>query len=842
MTTTAPGIDDKDAVEAESEEFDAEVEDEPEANPAGEFSLVLIDESGPTVDGRYFVPGKVTWREPPIPLLYTTTNGNGHKGGEVGGAITKIWREDDKIKGFGHFESGEHGQELRRLITEGVLTGVSADVGGAMVELEAATETTKEMQKISEGKILGVTALPLQAYDDTRIAVTAAAIPAAPPKDWFENPGLKKVTPISVTADGRVYGHVAAWGTCHVGFNRPGECLTPPHSASNYSHFTIGEVLTDDGETVPTGPITLGTGHAGLTLNANAARDHYDNTGTAVADVRAGEDQFGIWVSGAMRPSVTDDKIREFRASAPSGDWRNIGGTLEMVGVLAVNVPGFPIPRAKVEFADEQPLSLVAAGAVPISEFTVEEEDCGCELSLDEQLTTLESQIEELAAKMLADGEFRNYEIPNAKSSVKEIEGSHDHEPHGTSILWPAMYEELRKKGMTKEKAARISNANWNRKHKAPGSKAPGRFAALIEEFHGSHDQDDHGNRGTGPNGTTPGGVTGLARAMGQWEIKPNKKKIADFKKAVARQDAAVKTQKKELTGENPLELAAQTIEEFRNTHASRQNRDGHGRFAEHGGLGGLANKYKGPNKGKKLSKGARGGADTGSSGYKGAATTIQEKDGSASERAAWKRKEAARKLGTSELDKIKAERQAKAEKIKARALARQSPAKREPAKAMDEAIKKRNSPAGKYAQSQERKATKPKPTEPDRRTWKQQMEDDQRAKAPLRAAKAKDDAERQKKGDAEIAAERAADPVYQAALKKDRSGSPKASPKPAQPVYRSVAEKIAERDGSAREKAAWSRKEKNRPLGESELAKEKAVRKAKLEAAKARARARAGK
>jgi len=97
----------------------------------GKFELTLIDEAVPTVDGRIFEPGQVTWRNPPLPLMFLTENiGDGHKGSTVGGSITKIWRDESKIKASGVFDSGENGQELRRLIGEGTLNGISADVGG----------------------------------------------------------------------------------------------------------------------------------------------------------------------------------------------------------------------------------------------------------------------------------------------------------------------------------------------------------------------------------------------------------------------------------------------------------------------------------------------------------------------------------------------------------------------------------------------------------------------------------------------------------------------------------------------------------------------------------------
>lgn len=63
---------------------------------------------------------------------------------------------------------------------------------------------------------------------------------------------------------------------------------------------------------------------------------------------------------------------------------------------------------------------------------------------------------------------------PNKKSTPKEIVGSHGHRPHGPSILWPALYEHLRAKGMTKQKAAMISNGLWRKKRGLPPKSVPG--------------------------------------------------------------------------------------------------------------------------------------------------------------------------------------------------------------------------------------------------------------------------------------------------------------------------------------------------------------------------------
>lgn len=175
------------------------------------------------------------------------------------------------------------------------------------------------------------------------ILAHALNYPTEPPADWFTDPTLDEPTPITVTAEGRIYGHAALWDSCHVG--RPGICTAPPKSASNYAYYRTGSVACPDGCAIPTGRITLNTGHADLDLDAYSAAAHYDHTGAAVADVATGEDEYGIWFAGALRPNVNDEQVRILRASSLSGDWRPIGGQLELVGLLAVNVPGFPIAR-----------------------------------------------------------------------------------------------------------------------------------------------------------------------------------------------------------------------------------------------------------------------------------------------------------------------------------------------------------------------------------------------------------------------------------------------------------------------------------------------------------------
>lgn len=237
-----------------------------------------------------------------------------------------------------------------------------------------------ELMVITEARIRGLTAVRIPAFAEARIFVTdesveemeempdeedeliASSAPVKPPSSWFENPNFGSspssdprlvkdpntgvvACPVTVTEDGRLFGHIAPWKACHTAY---AECVSPPASSASYQYFHTGVVDTSDGKQIPVGHMTMNTTHAGRKLGAVDTAFHYENTGMVVADVRAGEDQYGIWVSGALRPHLTAEQVREFKSAPPSGDWRRVGGSLELVAVLAVNAPGFMVPRAMV--------------------------------------------------------------------------------------------------------------------------------------------------------------------------------------------------------------------------------------------------------------------------------------------------------------------------------------------------------------------------------------------------------------------------------------------------------------------------------------------------------------
>ena len=175
--------------------------------------------------------------------------------------------------------------------------------------------------------------------------ILASAVPVDPPSNWFDEPKFEALVPITITEEGQVFGHLAGWNTCHIGY---GSCTTAPKGCDFDNFFHLGSLKTEDGEMINVGHMTFGGGHAPANLNAQAAGRFYDSTSTVSADIRAGEDEFGIWVVGALRPGLSDIELREVRSAPLSGDWRSIGSKLQLIAAHAVNVPGFPIPRAKV--------------------------------------------------------------------------------------------------------------------------------------------------------------------------------------------------------------------------------------------------------------------------------------------------------------------------------------------------------------------------------------------------------------------------------------------------------------------------------------------------------------
>jgi hypothetical protein len=370
------------------------------------FHAVLAVEGTPTSDGRLLEVGGAEWRNPPLPLMaqMVSTETGGHTGSVLVGRIESISVQGDKIIANGEIDTQtDAGAQVLDLLRSQTLRFVSIDMGAANIEQPDDPEAP---MKFLQYEIMGATIVPFPALAGAVIwladmnppveaegveienpevevevsveeepaeseAIVAAA-PLFPPKSWFDDPEFTGRTAWTVLDTGQVFGHLAPWGACHTGYKNA--CVAPPRSKSDYAYFATGitKVLCDctdhSIDEVRTGVVTMNGGHADAKANASSAVSHYDNTCTAVADVAVGEDEFGVWIAGALRSTVTDEEMRTLRGGGGlSGDWRPLAGNLELVAALKVNVPGFPVVASSLFHieADGTQTSLVASFAEP---------------------------------------------------------------------------------------------------------------------------------------------------------------------------------------------------------------------------------------------------------------------------------------------------------------------------------------------------------------------------------------------------------------------------------------------------------------------------------------------
>lgn len=366
----------------------------------GAFKInILLPIGAETGDGRKFKEGALSARELPLPLLWQFKTDSGHNQSVVIGRIDSLEITSEGITNVrGVFDTNPYAREAERLIRNRFLRGVSADLDkfSATEDTPTSAELAQEMSKpkkienkgmtIEKARLMGATVVALPAFQEATIEIdnqstytepiqageyfdgvleeysmeslVASAAPIAPPREWFQRFNTSEPLPLTVEDNGRVYGYLALWSSNHIGYQN---AQKPPRSATNYKFFRTGVVRADDGTDVTVGNLTLIGGHAPIQASAEAAVKHYDDTNSAVVDVVAGEDQFGIWLAGSLRPGVSPEQIRSIRASALSGDWRPVNGRLELVAACFVNVPGFMTTRAMVS-SGGQVTALVAAG------------------------------------------------------------------------------------------------------------------------------------------------------------------------------------------------------------------------------------------------------------------------------------------------------------------------------------------------------------------------------------------------------------------------------------------------------------------------------------------------
>lgn len=366
------------------------------------WRAVLARMGTPTGDGRILDPAGAASRDLPLPLSWQQMSGDGHGGSQIVARIESLQFANGMVTATGTMLDSAP-WEVFEQIDAGVI-GPSVDLddieyvmsddelvvltkwrvaGATLVSIPAFAEVSitldpEPVEPLSDSGELNdavhgdeTTDRP-QYWNSDRLAELASfglevqeRPTSLPPLDWFMKPDLDRLTPLTVSDTGRVFGHIAGWESCHVGL--PG-CVTPPSSYSNYSYFLQSSQTLTDGTTIPVGTLVAGPRHADAQLAFHAATQHYDDPSAAVARVTAGEDEFGIWVAGWVLPTAAPQARETFMSSPVSGDWRRVGGNLELIAVCSVNSAGFPIPKARVAFSNGHQRTLIGTfGVQPVS-------------------------------------------------------------------------------------------------------------------------------------------------------------------------------------------------------------------------------------------------------------------------------------------------------------------------------------------------------------------------------------------------------------------------------------------------------------------------------------------
>ena len=164
--------------------------------------------------------------------------------------------------------------------------------------------------------------------------------------ELFFHPEADVPTKIVVDAQGHVYGHLGLWDSFHDGIE--GAQIRIPRPTDGYASFNKPGVLTNRG-IVSTGPIFAYGGHR-PGKGVVSLEEAYGGVENTWADVRISEGVLGPWISGVVRPGVSDETVYAARASRISGHW--LGGRLK--AIVSVNAEGFEVPgQGDIEIAPE---------------------------------------------------------------------------------------------------------------------------------------------------------------------------------------------------------------------------------------------------------------------------------------------------------------------------------------------------------------------------------------------------------------------------------------------------------------------------------------------------------
>ena len=118
---------------------------------------LVIPEETETGDGRVFKKNSIEFRELPLPLLWQIKTSDGHDGSVVVGRIDHMERVDSGFgNAYGVFDTGAYGREAQRMIENGFIRGVSADLDKFEASEDDEDDSDDDLdaavEKIEKGK------------------------------------------------------------------------------------------------------------------------------------------------------------------------------------------------------------------------------------------------------------------------------------------------------------------------------------------------------------------------------------------------------------------------------------------------------------------------------------------------------------------------------------------------------------------------------------------------------------------------------------------------------------------------------------------------------------------
>lgn len=137
------------------------------------FRGVAVMENIFTGDDRFIEYGAVTFREFPLPLMFTNETTEKHKGSKLAGVLTAGWRVQREdyalIMVEGVFDTSPVGMEAARLFGDGMIRGVSVDFDKVTGNIIEEPLSGRELKIFTGARIMGLSITPFPAMEEASI-------------------------------------------------------------------------------------------------------------------------------------------------------------------------------------------------------------------------------------------------------------------------------------------------------------------------------------------------------------------------------------------------------------------------------------------------------------------------------------------------------------------------------------------------------------------------------------------------------------------------------------------------------------------------------------------------